>query len=140
GYAKEAEPSDGPKVKKLIHFQEPDHRSCMALSPDGKALAVGSSRETAIRIIDAATGKELHNLAGHTGGVSYLSFLPAGKSLVSGGGDSVVRLWDAANGKKLREFKGLERGVSGLAVSPDGKTLAAAEGGHICVWEVSNGE
>src|SRR5207249_6995899 len=65
------------------------------LSPGGKVLAVTyqpSSRggrlslfaPFAVRLWDAATGKELHDLAGHHNYVEALAFSPDGKYLVTG--------------------------------------------------------
>ena len=39
---------------------------------------VTASDDTTARVWDAATGKELHTLAGHTGGVNSAAFSPDG--------------------------------------------------------------
>ena len=69
----------------------------MAFSPDGKRLATASWDNTA-RIWDAATGKPIATLRGHTGYVFSVSFSPDGKHLASSSGyrsKGEIKIWDA---------------------------------------------
>src|SRR5438309_1027930 len=54
----------------------------VALSPDGQVVAAGSYN-SAVRLWDTTTGKELHCLDGHRWDV-YLAFAPDGKTLAAG--------------------------------------------------------
>jgi WD40 repeat protein len=113
---------------------------CLALSPDGKQIAVGCEGG-AIRLLDAEGGRELRRCEGHQGWVSALAFSPGGTVLVSGGGDSAVRQWDVAAGKEMRRFAGPTGQVRALAVSPDGATVAS--GGidrRVHLWNADTGD
>ena len=68
-------------------------------------IASGSGDKT-VRLWDAATGKELKTLSGHTAEVSALAYSPDGKVIASGSRDKTVRLWDAATGKELKTLSG----------------------------------
>jgi RNA polymerase sigma factor (sigma-70 family) len=136
---------DTASGRKLRRIADPDAGALVAaprFAPDGKALAWAKSDGT-IRVIDAATGKELHALKcpgerprGFL--MTSFAFSPDSKTLVAlSHVDNGVLVWDAATGKELRRFRlpanrfGLAAAGSGLlAVSPDGKLLAVGGGDH----------
>src|SRR5262249_53439232 len=65
--------------------------SSIALSADGKALAVGGS-EGALRMWDTVSGKEIRRFE-YPGFVHGLALSPDGTILAVGGTDKTVRLW-----------------------------------------------
>jgi WD40 repeat protein len=113
---------------------------CVALSPDGRTLALDNS------LWETATGGGRAGLTGLTGyseDVCAVAFSPDGRTLATGGADGTVRLWDVLSGKQLGRFgKEVGRGEGGwvLAVtfSPDSRTLVS--GGlnkNADIWDVS---
>jgi WD40 repeat protein len=46
-----------------------------------------------MRVWDAATGEEVHTLAGHTDAVTSVAYNPDGTRIVSGSTDQTVRQW-----------------------------------------------
>jgi len=66
---------------------------CLALSPDGRYLAL-AQESPEIHLWDVRAGRELGQLAGHEGGVVSLLFAPDGKHLFSGGTDTTALTWD----------------------------------------------
>ena len=69
----------------------------IASSPDGTLLATGGvGPEKTVRLWDLATGKERARLPGHPVGVTFLTFSPDGKRLLSGSRDSTALVWNVA--------------------------------------------
>ncbi len=114
--------------------------TALALSPDGKTLAVGEGDGT-LRLWEAETGKEVATLSRHTRDIFGLRFSPDGKVLASGSDDGQLCLWDVATGKLLHEPALHAGGLWAIAFAPDGKTLAT--GGRdptLLVWDVATGK
>lgn len=90
------------------------------LSPDGKALLMGTSGPS-VRVWDIATGEERAPLGGHKGQAHTFGFGRDGRTVLTGGQDSFVLVWDWPTGKLRRKIDLKERGAGNLAVSVDGK-------------------
>lgn len=107
---------------------------CLALSPDGRRLATGSS-DRAIRLWDVQTWGSTAALKGHTDAVYGLAWSPDGARLASAGGDG-LRLWEAASGRAIGStdeggpLRAVRFGGSGGAVYAAGARLVrfAVEG------------
>jgi RNA polymerase sigma factor (sigma-70 family) len=112
--------------------------TAFALSPDGKTVAVcrAGAAET-VRLLDAATGEELHRLR-ERNGLVCLTFSPDSTRLVCRAGGDVLRVYDTAGGELLHAFEGAYARTA--AFSPDGKTLAAADGYAVRLWDVRAGK
>src|SRR5262249_51643910 len=80
----------------------------------------------AVRLWDAATGRELRPLPLPEGGARSVAFSPAGKSLVAGAWHWLA-CWDLAAARELRRQEEPRRSAVRLAFSPDGKRLASAD-------------
>ncbi len=112
--------------------------TAVALSPDGRRVAVGAER--LLRIWDVTTVAVVADLAIDaqlSGNVTALAFSPDGTRLYSGWRD-LVQVWDARTGAMLRSLRH-PAAVSALAVSPNGTYLATA-GGRIAIFKSETGE
>jgi WD40 repeat protein len=111
-------------------------------SADGKYILTGSG-DPAIKVWDAATGKEIKSFAGpsgHKGLVLAVALAPDGAQFASGGADNSARVWDFPSSNHLRQFALSEAG-SAVAVSPDGGRLAGgSKDGKIRLWNASDGK
>jgi RNA polymerase sigma factor (sigma-70 family) len=120
----------------------------VALSPDGRKLAVKVSAAVSLR--DAATGKELKRIeypSGTTGTLTgWLTFTPDGSGIILSTykGDG-IHLLDVDKGSVKRTFPHQAVVFAG-AVSPDGRFLAGGgwdneKGAHfVRLWELATGK
>jgi WD40 repeat protein len=84
----------------VCEIPEGDHRR--AVSPDGKALAIGSG--SGIKVYDPNTGAVLQSLAGpEKGGVSALAWSADGQTLAAAGGRS-IDLWEMPSGRQAAHY------------------------------------
>ncbi|HZY87024.1 MAG TPA: hypothetical protein VFE78_19470, partial [Gemmataceae bacterium] len=111
-------------------YEKLDYKSelrTVAYSPDGKLLALGHGySDPTIRLLDAATAKELREMKGHAYAIDDLTFDPDGKRLASAGSDKTVRLWDVKDGRLLETFRDHTNYIYSVCFSPDGKRLYSA--------------
>jgi WD40 repeat protein len=97
------------------------------LSADGKTLAtaeVSATNSARVRVYDAATGRQRHQITANGDPVNGLALSPDGTRLVTVA--QAVHFWDAAAGKELKAVK-LDGYASAAAFAPDGSAVAVAE-------------
>ena len=125
-------PSSSRRKKRGNH----EHR----LQPRWRALASASFDRT-VRLWDAATGREIRRLEGHSGHVNRVVFSPDGRRLASAGDDRTARLSSTESGREIRTLKGHDNPVNCVAFSPDGKRLASASWEDaVKLWDATTGQ
>jgi tRNA A-37 threonylcarbamoyl transferase component Bud32 len=108
--------------------------ACLAVAPRGQVFA---GQGAGVRVWDAATGKEVARLTGHTDAVRGLALSADGRHALTGGDDRTVRVWDA---REIRRISGHRASVAGVALSPDGRlALSAGRDPALRLWEVATG-
>jgi WD40 repeat protein/transcriptional regulator with XRE-family HTH domain len=117
---------DSRSGKTLVEFQLPaesDGPQEIALSPDGKCLAVAAGNGA--YLYDAITGKQILKYSGHGDGVrsSGIAFSPDGKWIASSGNDSTIKVWDAETGVDIFTLSGHTGPTFGVAFNSDGHSL-----------------
>jgi WD40 repeat protein len=113
-------------------------------SPDGTQLAgLGTSTTgNAVKLWDAATGKELLTLNGHTGWVMGVAFSPDGKRLASTSLDGTVRIWSLTPGQEALTVAAQGAGYgTRVAYNPNEQEFATNGGdGTATIWNTATGE
>lgn len=131
----------------------------LTFSPDGQTVVTGggwpvsvvqgprgkgvppSNADQAVRVWDAATGRERFALRGHVGSVFAVAVSPDGSQVASGGADGTVRFWDVATGAAGDVVRDQSGPVFALAFSPDGRALASVgDDGKVRVRDLASGE
>ncbi|KAG2344814.1 WD40 repeat-like protein [Suillus weaverae] len=108
----------------------------IALSPDGKTVASGSS-DGAVRMWNISMGKVIKKWTEHTAGVSSVCWSPDGSCrVVSGSDDRTFRVWNVESGKTILGPIITEDFVFVVGYSPDGKIIATG-GDGLKVWDAN---
>lgn len=111
------------KAKLLARAKDEDQQTLLALSHDGKFLALSDSQE--VRLWETGSTREPIFIGRHDADVSSLAFSPDGRFIATGDAAGVVKVWDTATRLQLSSFRGHKDEVTVLTFSPDGKLLAS---------------
>ena len=131
-----------PRERARIPTGHTDTLLSLALSPDGRTLAVGSA-DHRVTVWDLERpDAPAQTLTNHFSEVDTVAFAPAGTVLVTGGRDSVALLWDLrdrARPQRVGVPIRLPAVITATAFSPDGQTLALAlADGTARLWNVAD--
>jgi WD40 repeat protein len=140
------------KLVRGIAFPE-SRNGCLALTPDGKTLAVEVARGS-INLLDLGTGKNLRQLGPRKREITALAFAPKGKTLAATVEDILLPLpgqglafrrqgqvvmWDVATGRSLHQFA-LPAKACCLAWSLNGKAIATGSSQGVALWDAASGK
>jgi WD40 repeat protein len=137
--------------RRLVQWGSDEPR-LLAVTPDGKTIAVGKSDGGEVKVYQAATGKEVASFQWDDASLSCVALSPDGRWLAAGryGGSPVageepemrgrVTLWDLAAGKEEADWPVAPRRINALVFGEDGKTIVASCPHHpVTLWEVPTG-
>ncbi|TWU07494.1 protein kinase domain-containing protein [Stieleria varia] len=112
----------------------------MALSPDGKVLAVASYIHP-VHLIDSATGELIKKLGNDQEIFYAVGFSPDGKQLATGKRSWEVGVWDVESGERLWEKIDHSSAVMGVAFSPDGRrVISSGVDRSTRLWDAESGD
>jgi RNA polymerase sigma factor (sigma-70 family) len=109
----------------------------LAISPDGKGLAVRKKATVVLRDVKSGKIRWIHDVQDGTG---HFTFAPDGQVLVFSDQGGVIRLLDVGTGKEIRRLPAQNQKPSAVAFSPDGRFLVtAAQEPGVRLWEAATG-
>jgi WD40 repeat protein len=129
-------------IRPLRTFTVPsmDDLTSMALSPDGKWLALGTSSNAIFvwQISDVpAAHPTLHGAVAQT---RALSFSADGEYLATSVGDNSIRIYRWEDGKSVKTLEGHQGLIRSMVISPDSRTLYSASfDGTVRSWRFPYG-
>jgi eukaryotic-like serine/threonine-protein kinase len=115
----------GAKDPSVTFSDHLDFVRCAVFSPTQTRVASGGDDKIG-RVWNAADGKAIKELKGHTASIRSIAFHPNGKLLVTGS-DSELKVWDA---ESYDEYTTIQTPAGWLAFAPDGLTLFSAGCDH----------
>ena len=134
-----AEAADHQKIEIVPQMFHSSSVSSVVFSPDGARLLSGSEDKT-MKLWDAATGRLIRTLEGHTDYINSVAFSPDGARVLSGSNDQTMKLWDVTTGALVRTFEGQSGSIVSVAFSPDGKrVLSGSDDTTMKLWDATTG-
>ncbi len=108
-------------------------------SPDGKKLAT-AGEDSIVKLWDAASGKLLHTLEGHTAPVSSVTFSHDGTRIATASHDGRAGIWDVQSGQPVSFIEVGGGKVNDVAFSSDGLLATASDDSMARLWRVDTRE
>ena len=152
GGAKVWEAASGRELLTLAEADSPLSNptvTAVAFSPGGKLIVtaiedrgaqIKGRDEQMAKVWEAASGKELFTLRGHTQGIQSVAFSADGHRIVTGSWDRTVRLWEAASGRELCKLERDSIAIKRAAFSADGQWVVAGGYPEVMVWQAAGAE
>ncbi len=108
--------------------------TCLARSPDGERILIGSIEDRRVRVLDATSGRTLLTLEGHDEGVRFARFNPSRPEIATVGIRGEIRIWDDTSGRLLRAWQAGATDVTAVAYNDRGTLFATAGLTIVHVW------
>ena len=133
-----------PEKNKITHFLQTGVAGIVPLRVSADEKKVLVLEDTMLRVLDAATGRELVRREDFKGARGrehkYASLSPDGRYLAYAAPGYTVAVWDIENKRLHRVLEGLGWSVYAVTFSPDGTRIAAGGwDGQLLVWDAESG-
>jgi WD40 repeat protein len=110
----------------------------VAFSPDSQRILTAAD-DGIVRVWDATTGAQLHDLLGGANRTLCAIYSPDGQRIASGGFDDNVRIWNAQTFEQVAQLGGHQEYVYSLAWRADSQQLLSCSGDHtVRIWDTQS--
>ncbi|MDX2110844.1 MAG: WD40 repeat domain-containing protein [Verrucomicrobiota bacterium] len=117
--------------------------ACIALSPDGKYLAAGTSGDgSSVVVWNVSTGEKLYDFDDVTDSISAVAFTPDSAYLAAAGANDAagIRLWALADGSLWKTLTGNAAGYAAIAFAGNNLfALGRYDAASITGWNLATG-
>ena len=128
-----------PWCQSVLNTQEHGVRS-LAMSPDGKKLAVVNS-DTTTFLWNLGNVRTNTSITKRVGLALSVAFSPDGRTLAVGNADNVARIWDISNWRMNAAYRGHTDRISSIGISTDNSTIGTASYDKtVRLWDVKTHE
>ena len=126
---------------RTIHHWFGWYTGSVVYSPDGRRIVTSTSFKRAVRVWDAASGREIIHSGLKDGTESpALAVSPIDGRIAAGDDENSISLWDPERRRPVQYLRGHSGIVRDLAFSADGRRLASAgNDGTIRIWDPADG-
>ncbi len=139
------------RAQSQVYAKHSDWVWAADISPDGSLVASGSGPlslpasledlDATARVWDAASGKNVLTLSGHSDTVDSVRFTLDGEYLLSASWDGEIRRWDLNDGGEVARYKVPGARVYMIDLHPDGEHfVSASSDGIIRMWHIESGQ
>jgi WD40 repeat protein len=108
-------------------------------APDGASFIAADVKGHTASLRDAATGKRLATLAGHSGPVLAVAYSPKGDVVATGAEDGTARLWSAKTGELLHTLRAHGAVLATEFDAAGGRLATLGTDRAARVWDVGSG-
>jgi WD40 repeat protein len=110
----------------------------VAFSPDSQRILT-TGDDGIVRVWDARTGAQLHDLPGRANRAFCAMYSPDGQRIASSGFDDNVRIWNAQTFEQVAQLGGHQTYVHSLAWGADSQRLLSCSGDHtVRIWDTQS--
>jgi WD40 repeat protein len=127
--------TSGQEVRRSVDKQQ---LLSARFSPNSRAIVTTGIES--VRLLDAATGREIARNVAIRSSVDAAAFSPDGRWIAVAGGDGVCHILDAASLEESRRIEGETEAITAFAFSRTGRFLAVGqESGLVRLWDLTTG-
>ena len=110
----------------------------VAFSPDRRLLVTASGDDPVARVWNADSGRLVHELKGHAGGVTHAEFSHDGHSVVTSGSDTTARVWSVLSGEQTALLSGHTQPVNTATFDLDDRSVFTASSDDFAIkWDLA---
>lgn len=129
--------ADGKPCRTLAGCAADQRVECLALTPDGRRILVGTDKT--LDIFDVDSGRQLRSIEGFGQYVASIAVTRDGTRCLAGSGDGTVRLLDLESGTEIRRIEAHSSRVEAVAFTHgDTRAFTGSDDSSFALFDLGN--